>query len=116
MSLTGEGTGLDFQMKPLKRLVFNLVGRGPAIAFGQCPSGQKPFGQGAGSVHPDVVSPNLAIMGLGPLELVIVAGVILLLFGSRLPKVMRSLGQGIVEFKRGVQGIEDDAQREATRE
>jgi Sec-independent protein translocase protein TatA len=31
----------------------------------------------------------------------------LLLFGSRLPKVMRSLGEGIVEFKRGVQGIED---------
>ena len=67
-------------------------------------------------MHPNVVSPCLAIMGLGPLELVIVAGVILLLFGSRLPKVMRSLGQGIVEFKRGVQGIEDDAHREATRE
>ena len=49
-----------------------------------------------------------AIMGLGTVELMIVAGVILLLFGSRLPKVMRSLGQGIVEFKRGVQGIEDD--------
>jgi sec-independent protein translocase protein TatA len=41
--------------------------------------------------------------------LIIVAGVILLLFGSRLPKVMRSLGEGIVEFKRGVQGIEDDS-------
>ncbi len=41
-------------------------------------------------------------------ELMVVAGVILLLFGSRLPKVMRSLGEGIVEFKRGVQGIEDD--------
>jgi sec-independent protein translocase protein TatA len=50
----------------------------------------------------------LAFMGLGPLELVIVGLVILVLFGSRLPKVMRSLGQGIVEFKRGVQGIEDD--------
>ena len=50
----------------------------------------------------------LAFMGLGTVELMIVAGVILLLFGSRLPKVMRSLGEGIVEFKRGVQGIEDD--------
>jgi len=47
-------------------------------------------------------------MGLGTVELLIVAGVILLLFGSRLPKVMRSLGEGIVEFKRGVQGIEED--------
>ncbi len=50
----------------------------------------------------------LAFMGLGTVELLIVAGVILLLFGSRLPKVMRSLGEGIVEFKRGVQGIEDE--------
>jgi sec-independent protein translocase protein TatA len=50
----------------------------------------------------------LAFMGLGTVELIIVAAVILLLFGSRLPRVMRSLGEGIVEFKRGVQGIEDD--------
>jgi sec-independent protein translocase protein TatA len=50
-----------------------------------------------------------AMFGLGPVELLIVAGVVLLLFGTRLPKVMRSLGEGIVEFKRGVQGIEDQA-------
>jgi sec-independent protein translocase protein TatA len=55
------------------------------------------------------VTPLLAFMGLGTVELMIVAGVILLLFGSRLPKVMRSLGEGIVEFKRGVQGIEEDS-------
>jgi TatA/E family protein of Tat protein translocase len=54
------------------------------------------------------VSHLLAFMGLGTVELLIVAGVILLLFGSRLPKVMRSLGEGIVEFKRGVQGIEEE--------
>ena len=48
-----------------------------------------------------------AMFGLGPMELLIVAGVVLLLFGSRLPKVMRSLGEGIVEFKRGVPGIEE---------
>ena len=54
------------------------------------------------------MTPQLAFMGLGTVELMIVAGVILLLFGSRLPKVMRSLGEGIVEFKRGVQGVEDD--------
>ena len=55
------------------------------------------------------MTPQLAFMGLGTVELMIVAGVILLLFGSRLPKVMRSLGEGIVEFKRGVQGVEDDS-------
>ena len=47
-----------------------------------------------------------AMFGLGTTELIIVGAVVLLLFGSRLPKVMRSLGEGIVEFKRGVQGIE----------
>lgn len=40
-------------------------------------------------------------------EIAIIAMVLLLLFGSRLPSVMRSLGQGVVEFKKGVQGIED---------
>jgi sec-independent protein translocase protein TatA len=39
----------------------------------------------------------------------IVIGVIgLLLFGKRLPEVGRSLGKGIVEFKKGLKGIEDD--------
>lgn len=51
---------------------------------------------------------TLAMFGLGTTELLIVGAVVLLLFGSRLPKVMRSLGQGIVEFKKGVQGIEED--------
>lgn len=53
----------------------------------------------------------VAMFGLGSMELLIVAGIVLLLFGSRLPKVMRSLGEGIVEFKRGVQGIEQDPSR-----
>ncbi len=44
----------------------------------------------------------------GPVEMLIIGVIVLLLFGNRLPSVMRSLGRGIVEFKRGVQGIEDD--------
>ena len=43
-----------------------------------------------------------------PIEIVIILGVALLLFGKRLPEVGRSLGRGIVEFKKGVKGIEDD--------
>ena len=46
----------------------------------------------------------------GPLEMIIVAAIILLLFGNRLPSVMRSLGRGVVEFKKGIQGIEDDVE------
>jgi sec-independent protein translocase protein TatA len=32
----------------------------------------------------------------------------LLIFGKRLPEVGRSLGQGIVQFKKGLKGIEDE--------
>jgi len=46
----------------------------------------------------------------GPLELVIIGMIFLLLFGNRLPGVMRSMGRGIVEFKKGVKGIEDDVE------
>jgi sec-independent protein translocase protein TatA len=44
---------------------------------------------------------------LGPLELMVVMGVAVLLFGKRLPEVGRSLGKGIIEFKKGLRGIED---------
>jgi sec-independent protein translocase protein TatA len=45
---------------------------------------------------------------LGPMELLIVGGIALMLFGKRLPDVARSLGKSIVEFKKGVNGIEDE--------
>ena len=48
------------------------------------------------------------MFGVGPIELLIIGVVILLLFGNRLPSVMRSLGQGMVEFKKGVQGVDDE--------
>ena len=44
----------------------------------------------------------------GHFELLILLALFLVLFGNRLPSVMRSLGRSIVEFKKGVQGIEDD--------
>ncbi|MCA9196238.1 MAG: twin-arginine translocase TatA/TatE family subunit [Pirellulaceae bacterium] len=47
-------------------------------------------------------------MFTGHWELLIIVFVVLLLFGNRLPGVMRSLGRGVVEFKKGVSGIEDD--------
>jgi sec-independent protein translocase protein TatA len=54
-----------------------------------------------------------AIMGLGPMELAIFCVVVLLLFGHRLPSVMRSLGSGIVEFKKGVKGAEEGTEEAA---
>jgi len=41
-------------------------------------------------------------------ELLIIAFIGLLLFGRRLPEVGRSLGKGIVEFKKGLRGIDDE--------
>ena len=41
-------------------------------------------------------------------EMLLLAGLGLLFFGKRLPEVGRSLGKGIVEFKKGIKGIEDD--------
>ena len=51
------------------------------------------------------MSTLLAIFGApGWVELVIVGLIVLLLFGSRLPSVMRSLGVGITEFRKGSKG------------
>ena len=62
------------------------------------------------------MNPFFAYFGLpGPVELLIVAGIVLLLFGNRLPSVMRSMGRGIVEFKKGVQGIEDQSDADAAK-
>ena len=55
------------------------------------------------------------IPNLGPMELLIIAGLGLLIFGRRLPEVGRSLGKGIVEFRKGLKGIEDDIEAEASR-
>ncbi len=48
-----------------------------------------------------------------PWHLLIVLIIVLLLFGNRLPSVMRSLGRGMVEFKKGMEGIEDDTDEDS---
>ena len=46
--------------------------------------------------------------GIGPQEMMIIGVIAVLLFGKRLPEVGRSLGKGIVEFKKGIRGIEEE--------
>jgi len=48
----------------------------------------------------------LQLPGMG--EWIVIAVIGLLFFGKRLPEVGKSLGKGIVEFKKGLKGIEDD--------
>lgn len=47
-------------------------------------------------------------------ELIILLVLGLLIFGRRLPEVGRSLGRGIVEFRKGVKGIEDEVHQAET--
>ena len=51
----------------------------------------------------------LFIGGLGTGEIIILALVVLLLFGGRkIPELMKGIGKGVRNFKDGVKGIEDD--------
>ncbi len=51
---------------------------------------------------------TLAFLSLGWQEFLLIGGVAILLFGRRLPEVGRSLGRGIVELKKGLQGIGEE--------
>ena len=47
------------------------------------------------------------MFGIGTTELIIVAVIVLILFGSRLPSAMRSMGMSISEFKKGMNDTSD---------
>lgn len=47
--------------------------------------------------------------GFGPWEMWVILLIALLLFGHRIPGMARSLGSGIVEFKRGLRGGSDSS-------
>jgi len=55
-----------------------------------------------------------AFFSPGPMEMLIIGAIAVLLFGKRLPEVGRSLGRGIVEFKKGIHGIEDEIESAAS--
>ncbi len=58
--------------------------------------------------------PFAFLPNLGTPELLIVGVVALLIFGNRLPSVMRSLGKSVTEFKKGISGIEDEVDQAVT--
>lgn len=48
---------------------------------------------------------------IGTTEIILLAGVALLLFGGKkLPEMMRNMGKGVKEFKEGVQGAPEQFQ------
>ena len=58
---------------------------------------------------------TLALGMPGLTEWIIIGALGLLIFGKRLPEVGRSLGKGIVEFKKGLKGIGDEIEEESSK-
>jgi sec-independent protein translocase protein TatA len=114
----GRRTGLAMEFAPKRGLIWNYysVGRGRR--------GLTPFDAGNASCRIelelavgrtksgsadrlDVVEVTMLAWVPGIPELLLFLVIVLLLFGSRLPSLARSLGQSVVEFKKGIKGIED---------
>ena len=55
-----------------------------------------------------IESPVLGFLNLGPMEMMIVGVVAILLFGSRLPSVARSVGKSVTEFRRGMNDLQHE--------
>ena len=61
--------------------------------------------------------PTLAFLGpIGWQELLILAVIGVLIFGKRLPEVGRSIGKGIVEFKKGLAGVDEEVENAVQRQ
>jgi sec-independent protein translocase protein TatA len=54
------------------------------------------------------MTPVFGLFNLGAQEMIILLIIGVLLFGRKLPEVGRYLGKGIVEFKKGIKGLEDE--------
>ena len=51
---------------------------------------------------------NLLFLNLGSSEIIIIALVVLLLFGGKkIPELMRGLGKGVKSFKEGMNNVEE---------
>lgn len=61
------------------------------------------------------VEPLLAFGLPGAPEWIVLLVLGLLIFGRRLPEVGRSLGRSIVEFKRGIKGLDDEIEDESSK-
>jgi sec-independent protein translocase protein TatA len=54
--------------------------------------------------------PALFAFDLSPSTMLILGVIAVLLFGERLPEVARSVGKGLMEFKKGIRSIQEDVE------
>jgi len=59
------------------------------------------------------MSLTLALGQIGWTQMIVLGLLGVLIFGKRLPEVGKSLGKGIVEFKKGLSGIDTDLDESA---
>lgn len=60
---------------------------------------------------------TLLLLGLGMQEILLIALIVLLLFGGRkIPELMKGLGKGVKSFKDGVNGLDDETDNKNRKE
>ncbi|MBU3809969.1 MAG: twin-arginine translocase TatA/TatE family subunit [Candidatus Phocaeicola faecipullorum] len=60
---------------------------------------------------------TLLLLGLGMQEIILIAIIVLLLFGGRkIPELMKGLGKGVKSFKDGVNGLDDETDNKNKKE
>ena len=56
---------------------------------------------------------TLLFLGLGAQELLLIALIVLLLFGgAKIPELMRGLGKGVKSFKAGMKEVDDEVKKD----
>ena len=99
------GQGVEHNLVPALAHVDHALQHGPSLARGA----------DAGNCHRRTGRYSEGV-NLGPAELLIILAILLLIFGgAKLPKLARSLGQASKEFKEGVvEGASEDADEDAS--
>jgi len=65
----------------------------------------------------NTMHPNIILFSLGMPEIILIALAILLIFGGKkIPELMRGLGKGVSEFKKGVKDVENEITKDPTEE